>query len=79
MYVRLISELCLDHLTVQASDVGDSLVLRADSLAGASVGAVTEAELVHLGNHVLHTTGSLNLTLGKQGKLANLRRYEEHG
>ena len=75
----LVSHLCLDHLAVQAGDVGDGLVLRADCLAGASVGAVTEAEFIHLGNHVLHTTGSLNLTLGKQGELRDLRRHEEHG
>jgi hypothetical protein len=55
----LVSQLSLDHLAVEASDVGDGLILRADSLASAGVGAVTEAELVHLGNHVLHTTGSL--------------------
>ena len=78
MYVRLIGEFSLDHLAVQASDVGDGLVLRADSLAGAGVGAVTETELIHLGDHVLHTTCSLYATLGKQGELRNLRRYEEH-
>ena len=69
----LVCQLGLDHLAVQASDVGDSLVLRADGLAGASVGAVTEAELVHLGNHVLHTTGSLYAALWEQSQLANLR------
>ena len=78
-YIPLVGELCLDHLAVQASDVGDGLVLRADSLASTSVGAVTEAELVHLGDHVLHTPGSFYSTLRKQGKLRNLRRYEEHG
>ena len=69
----LISQLGLNHLAVEASDVGDGLVLRADSLAGASVGAVTEAELIHLGNHVLNTTGSLYTTLWEQCQLANLR------
>ena len=78
-YIPLVGELGLDHLAVQASDVGDGLVLRADSLTSTSVGAVTEAELVHLGDHVLHSTGSLYATLRKQGKLRNLRRYEEHG
>ena len=78
-YIPLVGELGLDHLAVQASDVGDGLVLRADSLASTSVGAVTEAEFVHLGYHVLHTAGSLYATLGKQGELRYLRRYEEHG
>ena len=73
MYERLVCELSLNHLAIEASDVGDGLVLRADSLAGAGVGAVTETEFVHLGNHVLHTTGSLYTALGKQGELANLR------
>ena len=76
--VQLVSQFCLDELAVQAGDVGNGLVLRADSLAGAGVGAVTEAEFVHLGNHVLHTTGSLYATLGKQGELRHLRRYEQH-
>ena len=76
MYITLVCHLCLDHLAVQAGDVGDGLVLRTYCLAGAGVGAVTEAELVHLGNHVLHTTGGLYATLGKQGELRYLRRYE---
>ena len=75
----LISQLGLNHLAVEASDVGNGLILRAHCLAGTSVGAVTEAELVHLGNHVLHTTGGLYATLGKQGELRNLAGYEEHG
>ena len=71
MYVRLISELCLNHLAVQTRDVRDGLVLRADSLAGTGVGAVAEAQLIHLSYHVLHTTGSLYATLRKQGELAD--------
>ena len=71
--IHLVCQFCLDHLAVEAGDVGDGLVLRADGLAGTSVGAVTETEFVHLGNHVLHTTGSLYTALGKQGELANLR------
>ena len=77
--MTLISELSLDHLAVQAGDVGNRLVLRAYSLASTGVGTVTKAELVHLGNHVLHTTCSLYATLWEQGELRNLRRYEQHG
>ena len=65
----LVGELCLDHLAVEAGDVGDGLVLRADSLAGTGVSAVTEAELVHLGNHVLNTTCSLYAALWEQSEL----------
>ena len=71
--MTLICEFGLYHLAVEASDVGDGLVLRTNGLAGTSVGAVTEAKLVHLGNHVLHTTGSLYTTLWEQGKLRYLR------
>ena len=74
----LVSEFCLYHLAVHASDVGDGLVLRTYCLASTSVGAVTKAELVHLGNHVLHTTCSLYATLWEQSELRNLRRYEQH-
>ena len=67
-----ISQFGLDELAVQAGNVADSLALGAYSLAGAGIGTVTEAQFVHLGYHVLGTAGSLYLTLGKQGKLANL-------
>ena len=77
--MKLVGNLRLQHLAVEAGDVGDGLVLRAYGLASTSVGTVAEAQLIHLGNHVLHTTGSLNLTLRKQGELRYLRRYEEHG
>ena len=73
-YIKnLVGELGLNHLAVHAGDVGDGLILRAYSLASAGVGAITEAEFVHLGNHVLHTTGSLYTALREQGELANLR------
>ena len=39
----LVGQLCLDHLAVEAGNVGDGLVLGADGLAGAGVGAVAEA------------------------------------
>ena len=74
----LVGELGLDHLAVQAGDVGDGLVLRADGLAGTGVGAVAEAEFVHLGNHVLHTALGLYATLWEQGELRHLRADEQH-
>jgi len=77
--MKLVGNLGLQHLAVEAGDVGDGLVLGANGLAGASVGAVAEAQLVHLGNHVLHTAGSLYTALRKQGELADLAGYEEHG
>ena len=78
LLTELVSELCLDELAVEASDVGDRLVLRALSLASASVGAVTEAELLHLSDHCLSTLSCLRTALRKESKLANLRAYEEH-
>ena len=75
----LICQLCLDELAVQAGDVGDGLVLRAHSLAGAGVGAVAEAKLIHLGDHRLGALGSLWTTLRQQSKLGDLGADEEHG
>ena len=72
LLTELVSELCLDELAVEASDVSDRLVLRALSLASASVGAVTEAELLHLGNHVLGATRGLYATLWQERELADL-------
>ena len=76
LLTELVSELCLDELAVEASDVGDRLVLRALSLASAGVGAVTEAKLLHLSDHCLSTLSSLRTTLRKESELANLRAYE---
>ena len=74
----LVSQLSLEKLAVQAGNIGDRLTLRADSLASTRVGAVAEAQLVHLGHHVLGTLSSLYTALGKQGELANLRADKEH-
>ena len=69
----LVSKLCLDELTVQACNVRDCLTLGTYSLAGTGVGTVTEAQLVHLGNHSLGTACCLYLALRQESKLANLR------
>ena len=69
---RLISQLCLQELTVQAGDVGDRLVLRTNSLASTSVCTVTEAELIHACNHLLSTGSSFYTTLWEKCQLANL-------
>ena len=50
-YLILICQLGLDELAVQAGDVGDGLVLRADGLASTGIGAVAEAGLFHSHYH----------------------------
>ena len=77
--VHLVSQLCLDELAVEASNVGDGLALRTYGFASTGVGAVTEAEFVHLGYHGLGTTGCLYATLWKEGELRHFRGDEEHG
>ena len=71
-FAGLVCQLCLEELAVEASDVADAYALGALGLAGTGVGAVTEAELIHAGEHSLGTTCSLYLTLGKEGELAHL-------
>lgn len=61
----LVAALGAEELAVQAGNVAELDVLRALGSAGTGVGAVTEAELVHLGNHSLHAAFCLNLTLWK--------------
>ena len=34
-------------------------------LAGVCVGATAEAQFIHLGDHLLHTVGGLDLSLGQ--------------
>ena len=50
--------------------------LRALGLAGIGIGAVAEAQLVHLGDHLLRSVGGLNLALGQQSQMADLGTYE---
>ena len=79
MYVRLVCQLCLDELAVEAGNVGDGFAFWAYGFASTGVGAVAKAEFVHLGHHCLGTTGCLYATLWKEGELRHLRGDEEHG
>ena len=75
---RLVLELRNDELAVEASDVSDAFVLGANSFASTRVGAVTEAEFVHLRYHHLRTLSTFYATLGKESELRHLRSHEEH-
>ena len=70
--VGLVSQLSLEELAVEASDVADAYTLGTLSLTSTGVGTVTEAELIHTSEHSLGTACSLYLTLGKEGELAHL-------
>ena len=67
----LIFELRGEELAVQARDVRDRNRLGALGLAGARVGAVAEAQLVHLGDHRLGAACTLHTALRQFGE----RRY----
>ncbi len=67
-----------DELTVHATDVGKLDVFRTFSCTGTGVGAVTETEFVHLGNHCTDATVFLHLTLREVRELVYLRGNEEH-
>ena len=68
-----------DKLAVEAGDVAQRDVLGALGSTGTSVGAVTEAELIHLGDHSAGAAFTLYLTLRQKSELAYLGRNEEHG
>ncbi len=80
MFLPIVSvaQLGSDELAVQAGDIADAYALGTLGLAGAGVGAVTESQLIHLGEHSLGATGSLYLTLREQSKLAYLGTYKQH-
>ena len=59
--------------------MGDRNLLRALGLAGSRVGAVTESQLVHLGDHRLGAAGTLDAALRQLGQRRHARSDEEHG
>ena len=63
---------------VHLGDVIHGDTLRAGSLAFVKVRAVAKAFLVHLGDHGEHTLLRLDLALGQEAEVRNLRRDEEH-
>ena len=77
--MRSVGQFGFDELPVEPGDIGDGLVLRADSLASTRVGAVAESKFLHLRHHGLGTLGSLWPALWQQSELADLRTDEEHG
>ena len=79
VYIQdLVRELCLEELTVESCDVRNGDTLRTFELAGPGVGTVTEAEFIHLCNHILGPLLSLNLTLRKESKRADSGSNKEH-
>lgn len=66
----LVSQFGADVLAVQTSDVGDRLVLGANGLTCTGIGAVSEAQFVHLGYHRLCTLSSLWSSLWQKCQLA---------
>ena len=52
--------------------------LRALGLAGIGIGAVAEAQLVHLGDHLLRSVGGLDLALGQQSQMAYFGTHKQH-
>ena len=75
---RLVFDFCAKELAVEARDVAQLDVLRALGSAGTGVGAVTESEFVHLGNHCFSASSGFHLALRKESELAHLGRNEEH-
>ena len=48
-------------------------------LAGVGVGAVAEAQFVHLGDHLLRSVSGLDLALWQQGQMTDFGANEQHG
>ena len=68
----LVAEFGSEELTIESSDVGQAGRLRTLGSASTGVGAVTEAEFIHLGHHGFCTLFGLNATLRKESQLADL-------
>ena len=74
----LIRELGFKEFAVQTRDVRYGNTLRTLHLAGTGVGAVSESEFVHLGDHGLDPFLSLGTTLGKKGEGTDPGCNEQH-
>ena len=74
----LVFALGADELAVQAGDVAQLDVLGTLGGTGTGVGAVTETEFVHLGEHGLHAALGLGTALRQQCELAHLGAEEQH-
>ena len=74
----LVGALGADKLTVESCNVAELDVLGALGSAGTCIGAVTESQFVHLGQHGLDALLGLGTSLGQQCKLADLSAHEEH-
>ena len=76
---RLIREFRFEELAVEPRDVRYGYALRALHLAGAGIGAVSESEFVHLGDHRLDPSLGLGTTLGEESERTHPRGHEQHG
>ena len=72
----LVAELGADELAVEASDMGEADGLGALSGARTGVGAVTEAEFVHLGNHRFGAGFRFYAALREESELRHLGSHE---
>ena len=78
IYCGLFGALGCDVFAVESGDIAQRNVLGAFGGAGSCVGAVAEAEFVHLAYHGAGAALALYLALGQECELAYLGRYEEH-
>ena len=77
--IHLLAKPRFQILSVQPCDMVDSDVLRAFHFASAGVGAVTEAEFVHLGDHGAGAAGGFRFALREQGEGTDASSDEQHG
>ena len=69
----LVLELRREELAVQTGDMRNGNLLGALGLAGSRVGAVAEAQFVHLGDHRLGAARTLDTALGQFGERLNIK------
>ena len=78
-----IGQLQLSHaqqvLPIEPGNIGYLNLLGAFSLTGFCIGAISKAQLVHLGNHFERPIIGLHHTLRQEGKLRYLGLNKKHG
>ena len=66
-------------LPIEPRDILAFDEFRTFGLTSIGISAITEAQFIHFGNHLLHSVGGFDFALGQQSQMADFCSHEQHG